>query len=86
MKLLIGSGVGLVFGVLCLLQVVGLLSWMPIQLFTALHTPAMFLAGLVVHGERGWNLIPYTVVVQWVLLGAVVGGVFQLLARSKGSL
>lgn len=85
MKMLIGFGGGLLIGTLCLLQVLSVLSWMPGRMFTALHMPAILLAGLVAHGESAWDAFPYAVVLQWVLLGGLVGGILHLTLRSKGT-
>lgn len=75
--MLITSGVGLLFGLLCLVQVLGVFTWMPPGVFRAMHAPATVVSGLLVHGEGAWSVIPVAVVFQWVLVGAIVGLIFH---------
>lgn len=75
--MLITSGAGLLFGLLCLVQVLGVFTWMPASVFRGMHVPATFVSGLLVHGERAWSLIPVAVVLQWVVVGAVIGLFFH---------
>jgi len=82
-RILIAAGVGLLFGVLCLLQAAGVLDWMPESIFFPLHTPALLLAGLFIQGERVMLLAPVAIVVQWTLLGALAGLVWQFIHGAK---
>jgi hypothetical protein len=83
MRILIGTGIGFVIGLLALIQFMGWFQFCPGDAFMTVHTPAVFLAGLVVHGEAGWDVIPFTMVVQWLIIGALVGVVIHLRYVSK---
>lgn len=85
MRLLLGIGGGLVVGLLALVQVLGWLQWCPTSTFMAIHAPALIVAEFVAHGEAAWNVIPFTVVAQWLLVGAVVGLILHLKHVSKRS-
>ena len=81
-RILVGAGGGLVIGLACLVQVLGWASWFPEGPFEVLHTPALLLTTGLVHGEAGWSVIPFAVVAQWVLTGAVVGLVYHVRRES----
>jgi hypothetical protein len=82
-RILIASGVGLLFGLLCLLQAAGVFYWIPETVFFPLHAPALFLAGLFIHGEQVLMLVPVTIVVQWIIVGALAGLIWHLVHGSK---
>jgi len=83
LRMLVCIGISLIIGVLCLLQVVSDLNWMPADVFRILHMPAISLAGLLVHGETAWDVLPYTVVLQWVVLGILAGSVSLVCKRKR---
>ena len=83
MRILIGSAVGLIAGLLCLVQFLGWVQLFPSGAFTAVHAPALILADLVDRSERGWAIIPFTMVAQWILVGAIIGTGFHLRYVSK---
>jgi hypothetical protein len=80
---LIASGMGLLLGLLCLVQVLGVFTWIPAGLFRGVHAPATFVSGLFVHGEGAWSVIPVAVVLQWVFLGAIIGLILHLAKGPK---
>ena len=82
-RILIATGAGLIFGLLCLLQAAAVFHWMPESIFFPLHAPAVFLAGLIIHGERALGLVPVTILIQWILVGGVAGLIWQMLYGSK---
>lgn len=85
MRILIGTGGGFLVGLLALIQFMGWFQFCPSDAFRAVHAPAVLLAGWVVHGEARWDVIPFTMVVQWLIIGALVGVVFHLVYVSKRS-
>jgi hypothetical protein len=85
MRILTGIGGGLVAGILVLVQFLGWCQWCPAGAFMTAHAPALILADLIAHGEAGWSVIPFTMVAQWLLIGAVVGLVLHLRYVSKRS-
>ena len=83
MRILVGVAVGFVIGLICLVGVYGAAHPMIDQAFTSLHAPAIYLAQRLIRGESVLMVIPFTIVLQWVLTGGVVGLVFHLRHRSK---
>ena len=82
-SLLYCTGIGLLFGLLCLIQTLGVLTWMPPDIFRVLHSPATFLSLLLVPGEGAWDVIPYAVVLQWVVVGGAIGVLLHLWIRPR---
>ena len=85
MRILVCTGVGLVVGLLFLIQFLGWFGWFPSGAYMVIHSPALVLADILVHGEAGWNVIPLAMVLQWMVIGATVGAVLQLTRPSKRS-
>ena len=73
MRILIGIGGGLAVGLLFLVQFLGWCDWFPSSAFMTIHAPALILTNLIVHGEAGWSVIPFMMVTQWMIVGALVG-------------
>jgi len=87
MRIVIGIGGGVVVGLLFLLQSLGLAHWCPPGLFMILHFPSRILVFTLSQGDidLGKPPSPYLVVLQWIFLGALVGGLLQLQRRPKTS-
>jgi hypothetical protein len=74
MRILIGLALGLAIGLSALVQLMGWFQWCPESAFTIVHAPAMLLTDLLVHGEQaGWSAMPFTIIAQWLLVGAAFG-------------
>ena len=87
MRVLIGIGGGLAVGLLFLIQALGIAHWCPPWLFTILHFPSAILVSALSQGEfvLGSPLSPYAVVMQWTILGALVGVGLRLKQRPPAS-
>jgi hypothetical protein len=87
LRVLIGIGGGVAVGLLFLVQTLGIAYWCPAVVFTILHFPLSVLVLALSQGEfvLGKTPSPYGVVVQWTLLGALLGVLLHRKQRSKAS-
>ncbi len=90
MRKLIWPGIGLIVGAaFAAQQFGGFWDWVPEWLpYGPLHLPAIWLTGLgaklgLARGDAVFGLFLPAIVLQWVLLGTVVGLTIHLLHRRK---
>ena len=83
MRIIIGAALGLIAGLLCLVQFMGWLQWLPTDAFTKLHTPSLVVVHLLVPDQWGRAAIPFTMVAQWLSIGTLIGAAAHLVHRSK---
>ncbi len=78
MRILISTGIGFAVGLVFVVQLFGFASLIPVGIFRTIITPAIIVAETLSRRSGGWSIIPYTIVAQWTIIGAVVGLISKL--------
>jgi hypothetical protein len=84
MRIFVGAACGLAIGVLMLIDFIGV-EWCPRAMVSVLDFPAQLLIPLIFGRQPSWLAIAFTVFVQWLLIGAIVGFIWHLVHKMKRS-